>query len=77
MEPMATLLIRLLAALAGLIVSARTHLTVAAPGVHASIPVLGVVALAVVLLLAAAVLVLLRSLARGGWHGARPRMVAL
>jgi len=58
----------------GLLVSARTRVTVPLLG---ATPVLGLIALAVVLALAAAVLWLLRSMARDGWPGLRPRTVRL
>jgi hypothetical protein len=58
----------------GLIVSARTRVTVPLFG---PTPVLGLVAVAVVLALAATVLFLLRSMARDGWPGLRPRTAAL
>ena len=73
---MPNLLIRGLIALAGLIVSARTHVTAAAAGARLDIPVLGVIALAVVLVAAAAVLWLGRQLMRDGLR-LRPRMVEL
>ena len=59
---------------AGLLVSAHTRVTVPVLG---PTPVLGLIALAVVLALAAAVLYLLRSMARDGWPGWRPRTVTL
>lgn len=67
---------RIIAAmLFALIVSARTHLTVTVLGEPVVIPVLWLIAAAVVLALAALVLVLLRSMARDGWPGIRTRTV--
>jgi hypothetical protein len=60
-------------ALLGLIVSAQTRVTV----LGHSVPVLWLVALSITLALAAAVLVLLRSMARDGWLWFRPRVVTL
>lgn len=64
----------LLVVLAGLIVSARTRVNAAVLGQPVSVPVLWLVFAAVVLLLAALVLVLLRLLVRDGLR-LRPRMV--
>ena len=72
---METLLTWLAVMLAGLLVSARTHITVTAP-VHASIPVLGVVALALLLAVAAVFAAVARLLLRDGLR-LRPRMVTL
>lgn len=71
---METLLTWLAVSLAGLIVSARTTVRLPVLGPE---PVLGVVALAVVLALAALVLWLARSIARDGGLRLRPRMVRL
>ncbi len=57
-----------------LVASARCRVTVPVLG---PTPVLGLAAVAVVLALAAAVLYLLRSMARDGWPGLRPRTVKL
>lgn len=62
----------LVLAFLGLVVSARTRVTVPLFG---ATPVLAVVALAVVLLLAALVLYLLRSILRDGGLLLRPRTV--
>ena len=63
-------------AFAGLLVSAQVRLNAVILGQPVSVPVLGIVALAVVLLLAAAVLWLLRSAFRdGGFLRLRPRVV--
>jgi hypothetical protein len=59
--------------LLGLIVSARTRLTATALGAPVSVPVLWLVALALVLALAALVLFLLRSILRDGGMLLRPR----
>jgi hypothetical protein len=64
----------LLVVLAALIVSARTRVNARVLGQPVSMPVLWLVAAAVVLLLAALVLVLLRLLVRDGLR-LRPRMV--
>jgi hypothetical protein len=64
----------LLLVLAGLIVSAKTRVNATVLGQPVSVPVLGIVFTAVVLLLAALVLVLLRLLIRDGLR-LRPRMV--
>ena len=71
---METILLRIALAFGGLLVSARTRVTVPVLG---PTPVLGLVAVALVLALAAAVLFLLRSMARDGWPGLRPRKVTL
>ncbi len=66
----------LVLAFAGLLVSARVRLNAVILGQPVSVPVLGIVALAVVLLLAAAVLWLIRSVIRdGGFWWLRPRTV--
>jgi hypothetical protein len=57
--------------LLGLIVSARTRLTATVLGAPVSVPVLGVVALAGVLVLAIVLLAMVRSVLRYG----RPRLV--
>lgn len=75
-RPAVTLPIQLLAVLAGLLVSAQAHITAAAGGCHVNIPVLGVVALAVVLVLAAGVLYLARILVRDGLR-LRPAVVTV
>jgi hypothetical protein len=63
-------------ALLGLIVSARTRLTLSVHGAAVSVPVLWLVAAAVVLTLAALVLWLMRAAARdGGFWRLRPRTV--
>jgi hypothetical protein len=64
----------LVLAFLGLVTSAQTRLTLTVVGMPVSVPVLGIIALAVVLALAAAVLVLLRLLVRDGLN-LRPRMV--
>jgi len=64
----------LLVVLAGLILSARTRVNAIVLGQPVSVPVLGLVFAALVLLLAALVLVLLRLLVRDGLR-LRPRMV--
>ena len=66
--------VQIVIAFLALLVSAGTRVTVPVLG---PTPVLGLVALAVVLALAAAVLYLLRSMARDGWPGLRPRTVTL
>jgi len=68
---METLLLRVVLAVLGLVVSARTRFDAVVLGRPVSVPVLGVVALVVVLALAAAVLWLVRSIAR---DGLRPRV---
>ena len=65
--------VQVVIAFLGLLVSAQTRVTAAG---H-SLPVLGVVALAVVLALAVAVLYLLRSIVRDGGLRFRPRVVEL
>jgi len=66
----------LVLAFAGLLASAQARLNAVILGQPVSVPVLGIVALAVVLLLAAAVLWLLRSAIRdGGFWRLRPRVV--
>jgi len=66
----------LVLAVAGLLVSAQARLNAVILGQPVSVPVLGIVALAVVLLLAALVLWLLRSAVRdGGFWWLRPRTV--
>jgi len=65
----------LVLAFLGLLVSAQTRLTATVAGLPVSIPVLGLVALAVVLVLAALVLFLLRSILRDGGLLLRPRTV--
>jgi hypothetical protein len=67
--------VQLALALLGLIVSARIRLNAVILGQPVSVPVLWLVFAAVVLLLAALVLVLLRLLLRDGLR-LRPRMVA-
>ena len=63
-------------AFAGLLVSAQARLNAVILGQPVSVPVLGIVALAVVLALAAAMLWLLRSVVRdGGFLRLRPRVV--
>jgi hypothetical protein len=63
-------------AFVSLVVSAQVKLNAVVLGQPVSIPVLGIVAFAVVLLLAAAVLWLLRSAFRdGGFWRLRPRVV--
>ena len=69
---METLLTWLAITLAGLLVSAHTRVNLPVLG---PTPVLGIVALAVVLALAAAVLLLVRSIARDCGLRLRPRMV--
>jgi hypothetical protein len=59
--------------LAGLVVSARTRITAAAGPVHVNVPVLGVVAVGVVLALMLAVLAVVWVLARERLR-LRPRM---
>jgi len=67
----------LVLAFTGLVVSAQARLSAVVLGRAVSVPVLGIVALAVVLLLAAAVLWLLRSAVRdGGFLRLRPRVVS-
>ncbi len=67
----------LVLAFTGLVVSAQARLSAVVLGRAVSVPVLGIVALAVVLLLAAAVLWLLRSAVRdGGFWRLRPRVVS-
>jgi hypothetical protein len=64
-------------AFAGLVVSARARLNAVILGLPVSVPVLGLVALAVVLALAAVVLGLLRSAFRdGGFPRLQPRTVS-
>ncbi len=66
----------LVLAFAGLLASAQARLNAVVLGQPVSVPVLGIVALAVVLLLAAAVLYLLQSAFRdGGFLRLRPRVV--
>ena len=65
----------LVLAFAGLLASAQARLNAVILGQPVSVPVLGIVALAVVLLLAAAVLYLLRSIARDVGLRLRPRVV--
>ncbi len=65
----------LVLAFAGLLASAQARLNAVILGQPVSVPVLGIVALAVVLLLAAAVLYLLRSIARDVGLLLRPRVV--
>ena len=66
----------LVLAFASLLASAQARLNAVILGQPVSVPVLGIVALAVVLLLAAAVLYLLRSIARDlGFLRLRPRVV--
>lgn len=68
--------VQLALALLGLIVSARTRLTMTVHSTAVSVPVLWLVALAVVLALAAAVLWLVRAAVRdGGFWRLRPRTV--
>jgi hypothetical protein len=67
--------VQIVIAFLGLLVSARTRIAAVILGQPVSVPVLGVVALAVVLVLAAVVLYLLRSIARDGGLRLRPRMV--
>ncbi len=67
----------LVLAFTGLVVSAQARLSAVVLGRAVSVPVLGIVALAVVLLLAAAVLWLLRSAVRdGGFWRLRPGVVS-
>jgi hypothetical protein len=66
--------VTLLILLAGLIVSARTRLNGTVLGQPVSVPVLWLIAAAVVLLLATAVLWVVLSIARYGF-GLRPRTV--
>lgn len=73
---MGTLAIRALLAFAGLLVSARTHVTAAMGTAHLNAPVLGVIALAVALLAGLGVLVVLRLMLRDGLR-LRPRVVTL
>lgn len=68
---METLLLRLVLAAVALVVSASTRLTMTVHGQLVSVPVLWLVALAVVLVLAIMVLAMLRSVLRYG----RPRLV--
>ena len=65
----------LVLAFAGLLASAQARLNAVILGQPVSVPVLGIVALAVVLLLAAAVLYLVRSIARDVGLLLRPRVV--
>jgi hypothetical protein len=66
----------LIVAFAGLLASAQARLNAVILGQPVSVPVLGLVALAVVLALAAAVLWLLRSAFRdGGFLRLQPRVV--
>jgi hypothetical protein len=65
----------LAAALLTLIVSARTHLTLTVLGEPVVIPVLWLIAAAVVLVLAALVLILIRCGVRDGWLHLRPVVV--
>ncbi len=68
----------LVLAFAGLLASAQARLNAVILGQPVSVPVLGIIALAVVLLLAAAVLWLLRSAFRdGGFLRLRPRVVSV
>ncbi len=67
----------LVLAFTGLVVSAQARLSAVILGQPVSVPVPGIVALAVVLLLTAAVLWLLRSAFRdGGFWRLRPRVVS-
>ena len=66
--------VSLLLALLGLVVSARIRLSAVIFGQPVSVPVLGLVAVVVVLVLAVMILWLLRALLRDGLH-LRPRMV--
>lgn len=66
--------VSLLLALLGLVVSARIRLTAVIFGQPMSVPVLGLVAVVVVLVLAVMLLWLLRSILRDGLR-LRPRMV--
>jgi len=69
--------VQIVLVLLGLVVSARTPLTVTVLGQAASVPVLWLVAAAVVLALAALVLWLVRSAVRdGGFLRLYPRMVS-
>ena len=65
----------LVLAFAGLLASAQARLNAVILGQPVSVPVLGIIALAVVLLLAVAVLYLLRSIARDLGLRLRPRVV--
>jgi hypothetical protein len=68
--------VQLALVLLGLIVSARTRLTMTVHGTAVSVPVLWLVAAAIVLVLAAAVLYLARAAIRdGGFWRLRPRAV--
>ncbi len=68
--------VQLALALLGLIVSARTRLTMTMHGAAVSVPVLWLVAAALVLAIAAVVLWLLRAAARdGGFWRLRPKPV--
>ena len=63
-----TIPVQIVLVIAGLIASARTHITLASTtlGVHATIPVLGLIAAATVLALAAGLLLLCRVITRDG-----------
>ena len=65
--------VQIVIAFLALVASARCRVTVPVLG---PTPVLGLLAVAMVLALAAAVLWLLRSMARDGWPGWRPRAVS-
>lgn len=60
-----------------LAVTGQARLTATVGGTPVSVPVLWLIALAVVLALTAAVLFILRTMARDGWPGLRPRVVTL
>ena len=61
----------------GVVASACTRLNATVAGRPVSVPCIGILAVALVLALAVAVLWLLRSMARDGWPGWRPRKVTL
>ena len=65
----------LVLAFVGLVVSAQARLNATVAGMPVSIPVIGIVALAVVLALAGGVLLLVRAGRRDGWLRLRPVVV--
>ena len=67
--------VQLAIAFAALLVSARTRVTVVVGGAHASLPVLWLVAAVVLLVLAGAVLLLIRQGRSEGWLRLRPVVV--
>ena len=65
----------LVLAFLALVTSAQTRLTATVGGTPVSVPVLGIVAVAMVLALAVALLLLVRSGRRDGWLRLRPVVV--